>query len=246
MKILIASPTYDGNVRKEYMQSIMALTDYFRQAAIAWEMVMEPATLLHVMRSVMATKALTDKDITHILFVDTDMGFQVSAVKKLIEASKEIIGCAYPYRTIPLHEKIAKPDLTFRQAIAQSVPYAVHFPRGAKTLNIVDGVVEVSGLGTGLMLISKATLQTMVERKCVEAFANGFPYNQWYRQAQYYGFFDYVKVDGAYIGEDYSFCHRWIHGCEGKIYAVVNEEIMHVGPTPIVGRYSDRLRSGKI
>lgn len=246
MKILIASPTYDGNVRKEYMQSIMALTDYLRQAGIAWEMVVEPATLLHVMRSVMASKALTDKDVTHILFVDTDMGFQVSAVKKLIEANKEIIGCAYPYRTIPIHDKITKPDLTFRQAIAQAVPYAVHFPRGTQTLNVVGGIVEVAGVGTGLMLISKAALQTMVDKKCVEAFANGFPYNQWYKPATYYGFFDYVKINGAYIGEDYSFCHRWVNECKEKIYAVVNEEILHMGPVPILGRYSDRLRSGKI
>ena len=82
MKILIASPTYDGSVRKEYMRSVMVLTDFLNQSGVLWEMMVEPSSMLHVMRSVMASKALMDPQITHILFVDTDMGFSASAVKK--------------------------------------------------------------------------------------------------------------------------------------------------------------------
>ncbi|NVO07928.1 MAG: hypothetical protein HXX19_19290 [Rhodoferax sp.] len=246
MKILIASPSYDGAVRKEYMQSVMALTDYFRQAGIAWELMLEPATLLHVMRSVMASKVLIDESFTHLLFVDTDMGFAVSAVQKLIDAKKDVIGCAYPYRTIPLHESIKKDSQTLRQAISEAVPYSIKFPPGTQTLDVKNGLCEVISIGTGLLLISRETLQTLKDAPSVGRFRTGFPYTQWYSGSHYHGFFDHVLVDEAYMSEDYSFCHRWVNECRGKIFAVVDHEIMHVGPVPVLGRYVDRLKSGKL
>jgi len=246
MKILIASPTYDGSVRKEYMRSIMELTDYFNQSGVLWDLMVEPSSMLHVMRSVMASKALMDSQITHILFVDTDMGFSTTAVKKMIEANVDIIGCAYPYRTVPLHETIAKSGVTYRESISQVVPYAVQFPSGRGSFEVIKGVCEVSALGTGLLLISKLALKAMVSKEVVEPFATGFPYNQWYEHNQYYGFFDYLKIDGAYIGEDYSFCKRWTRDCGGKIFAVIDEEVMHIGAMPVIGRYIDKIRSGKL
>lgn len=245
-KILIASPTYDGSVRKEYMHSIFCLTDFFRQAGIAWDILLESATVLHVMRSVMASKALLDEEFTHLLFVDTDMGFNVSAVRKLIEARKDVIGCAYPYRTIPLHEEIARAGETFRKSIGAILPYAVRFAPDTRAVRIEKGICEVQGIGTGLLLIAKEALGTMVEKGCVAKFVTGFPYSQWYRHPEYFGFFDHVKIDGAYLGEDYSFCQRWVTGCGGKVHAVVDEEIMHVGSLPVLGRYEDRLKSGRL
>ena len=246
MKILIASPTYDGSVRKEYMRSVMVLTDFLNQSGVLWEMMVEPSSMLHVMRSVMASKALMDPQITHILFVDTDMGFSATAVKKMIDAKVDIIGCAYPYRTVPLHETIAKSGVTYRESISQVVPYAVQFPNGKGSFEVTNGICEVSALGTGLILISKQALQAMVSKGVAEPFATGFPYSQWYEHNQYYGFFDYLKVDGAYIGEDYSFCKRWTQDCGGKIFAVVDEEVMHIGAMPVIGRYIDKIKSGKL
>ncbi len=244
--ILIASPTYDGSVRKEYMQSIMQLTDYFRQTGIQWDMFLEPATVLHIMRSVMASKALLDENVTHLLFVDTDMGFTVAAVAKLIESGKDVVGCAYPYRTVPLHLPVTGPCDSFRQAISEVVPYAIRFPPGLSSIEVDNGMCEVVSIGTGLLLISTKALQTMVDRGAVERYTTGFPYNQWYSGASYYGFFDHIKIDGSYIGEDYSFCHRWTTACDGKIFANVDSEIMHIGNLPVIGRYIDRLKTGAI
>jgi hypothetical protein len=55
-----------------------------------------------------------------------------------------------------------------------------------------------------------------------------------------------LVVDGQYLGEDYSFCKRWIEVCGGQIYAVVDQEIFHVGPMPVIGRYVDKLKAGKV
>ena len=245
MKILIASPTYDGAVRIEYMKSVMALTDYLSKSGIEWEMLVEPSTLLHVMRSVMASKAMMDGGYTHMLFVDTDMGFPVSAVRKLIAADKEVIGCAYPYRTVPLHEEIPSGPKTFRAAISEVVPYAVRLRAGQKKLDVKGGICEVASIGTGLLLISVVALKKMVAAGAAKTYGCHFPYSQWHKHETYHGFFEHLVVDGQYIGEDYSFCKRWVDDCGGQIYAVIDQEIFHVGPLPVVGRYMDRLRAGK-
>lgn len=246
MKILIASPTYDGAVRVEYMKSVMATTDYLSKAGIEWDLMIEPSTLLHVMRSVMASKALMDGGYTHLLFVDTDMGFPVSAVRKLIDAKAEVIGCAYPYRTVPLHEEIPAGPKTFRAAISEVVPYAVRLRPGQKQLQVSDGICEVGSLGTGLLLISVEALQKMLDAGVVKTYGCHFPYNQWHKHATYHGFFEHLVIDGQYMGEDYSFCKRWTDQCDGRILAVIDQEIFHIGQLPVIGRYVDRIKAGKV
>lgn len=246
MKILIASPTYDGAVRVEYMKSLMALTDYLLKAKIEWDLMVEASTLLHVMRSVMASKVLMDGNYTHLLFVDTDMGFPVSAIRKLIDAKVPVIGCAYPYRTIPLHEEIPNGPKTYRSAISQTVPYAVRLKTGQKKLNVSNGICEVGSLGTGLLLISAEALKKMVDLGAVKTYGCHFPYNQWHRHPKYYGFFEHLVVNDQYMGEDYSFCIRWAEMCGEKLFAVIDQEIMHIGPIPVIGTYLDRIKTGKL
>lgn len=245
MKILIASPTYDGSVRKEYMRSIMAATAWLDAQKIGWEWLIESSTVLSVMRSVMASKALMDGGFSHILFVDTDMGFAVSAVRKLVEADKPMVGCAYPYRTVPLDDAIEGPYPSIRSLISQSAPYAITLPEGVSNLKVSNGLCEAASIGTGLLLISTDGLAEMVRKGSTGSFRTTFPYSQWHHHAEYHGFFHHLTLDGAILGEDYSFCHRWRVDCQGMIHAVVDEEIFHIGPLPVIGRYVDRLKSGK-
>jgi hypothetical protein len=164
-KILIASPTYNGDVRIEYMRSIIDLLARLRGRDTECSLLTEKATILHTMRSVMASEALADASFTHLLFVDTDMGFRPEAVLRLIDRDVPFAGVAYPYRTVPLHEKLPA-DLegtTLRTFTSQLVPYAVTFPPGQKQVQIERGFCKVSTIGTGLMLIRRDVLVRMSE-----------------------------------------------------------------------------------
>lgn len=46
------------------------------------------------------------------------------------------------------------------------------------------------------------------------------------------------------LRENYSFCLNWSKNCNDEIYAVIDEEIIHIGPLSDLGRYGDRLSSG--
>lgn len=245
VKILIAAPSYAGEVCIEFMQSVMTLTAQFNKVGIGWDIVMVRSTLLHVTRSVMATKALVE-GFSHLLFIDTDMSFAISAVSKLLEAETEVIGCAYPYRTIPLHTTVTANGQTLRELISQSVPYAAYLPEGATTVDMRNGICEVQALGTGLMLVRTTALQTMIDKGVVDSYRVGFPNNQWLDHPVYYGFFDHKLENDTYLGEDISFCRRWREECGQKIFAVCDEEIMHIGPMPVIGRFRDKLATGKL
>lgn len=208
-KIIVCSPSYDGAVRVEYMKSILRLIEYFRDSNIKFDLIVEKSTILHEMRSVMASKVLHDRHATHLLFIDTDMGFDVSAVRKMIDSGRDVIGCACPYRTIPLHENVNRPGESLRKTISKKLPYNVGFAPGTTEISIANGICEVDRIGTGLLLISKHALKSMHATTRIEHFKNKFPYNQWYDQEEYVGFFEHMKSDGYLFGEDYSFCMRW-------------------------------------
>ena len=246
MKILIASPSYDGSVRREYMKAVLELTETLRQQGIAWSLLIEPATILHTMRSVMASQALLDADCTHLLFIDTDLAFSSSTIERLISANTDVIGCAYPYRTIPLDQAPASGAASLRQAISSAVPYALRFRAGIQSVAVNNGLCEVAGIGTGLLLIRRQALEKLVQSGTVKTYQTGFPYSQWFQAPTYYGFFDHLEVDGVQLGEDYSFCQRWTHTCGGTITALVDQEVGHIGPVAILGRYTDRLRAGQL
>jgi hypothetical protein len=245
-KILIASPTYDGSVRVEYMRALFQTTDYFNKAGIGWDMVVEPSTVLHIMRSVMATKAVLESDFTHLLFIDTDMGFSASIVQRMVEADKALIAAIYPYRAFPLHEVVEEGGKTLRQLISEKAPYAVRFAPDTTNITIAGGICEVDTIGTGLMLIKTDALRTMIDKAGIEKFANHFPYDQWLKNPFYYAFFDHIIENGMYLGEDYSFCRRWQRHMGEPIHAICDTEIMHVGNLPVIGNFMDKLRTGKL
>lgn len=244
-RILIATPTYDGSVRIEYMRSILATTAHLSAGGVEWALLAEKATMLHAMRSVMATKALVE-GYTHLLFVDADVGFLAGTVQKLLDADKAVVGAVPPYRTLPLHEPVQAAGETLRQVVSRTVPYTARFPEGTERVRIDgQGLAEVEAVGTGLLLIRCDALQAMVDGKLVRAMRNQFPFNQWLQSPTFWDFFEHLVEDGEYFSEDYSFCRRW-HDLGGKVHALVDDEMLHVGPIPIVGRYRDRLESGKL
>lgn len=49
-------------------------------------------------RNVGAEVALDDKEVTHILWIDSDMTFPSDALNRLLAHDKYIVGCAYPKR----------------------------------------------------------------------------------------------------------------------------------------------------
>lgn len=233
--ILIATPTYNGSVWKEYTKSVIELTRELSSKNIEYEIIIEEGTILHVTRNLMASRALLSTN-THLLFIDSDISFDAKAVLAMIDAEKDVIGAIYPRRQLPLTEPIGTASASNDYLInwlPKHYSYVVRNPKEPK-----DGeLIEVESLGAGLLLISKSTLKKLSESgKAIEYAFNGEA--SWYAGDHFYGFFDYLTIEQQIVTEDFSFCERW-RSVDGKIYALVSAEISHFGSCVFRGSFTD-------
>jgi hypothetical protein len=256
MKILIGTPAYGESVTTTYCEAMFWLFDHFRKThpQIDLDHKFVSLALLPHMRNYFASRVLNDQSYTHLLFVDSDMGFAPSLVEHMIALDKPVVGCIYPKRALDLKrlseilKQVDNPQLARMIAqdyVGAGTALGLNGDQSIDQLVIEGPAVRVLHAGTGVMLI---------QRRVFEDIRNAYP-DLWVDQpGAYVGlghkggvlqcFESLVNQDGFYVGEDVSFCHRWREGCGGEIWSVVTETIVHKGPDLFVGRYLTKLEYG--
>lgn len=229
MKLLIATPTYDDRVTTQYMLSVLGLLNTLNVDA-TWTPIR--STLVHVARNVFASQAL-EGDYTHLLFVDSDLEFQPSAVQRMLAFDQPLTACSYPVRDLDPAQFHRASRLIEDPAAALAA--ALEYP-----VKLVEPHVQRHGFWqaehapAGLMLIRRDVLTTLRDR-CPELYRPA-------AGSQYRGLtnvllaFDSVQDDnGVSLGEDVSFCRRW-RTLGGEIWALMDEVVGHAGPWVFRGR----------
>lgn len=101
MRLLIAQPTY-GQVAATCARSMAMLCHrigHAPPAGLDWlGFEQQSSSNLPELRHKLAVNALTVHRATHILWIDSDMGFPEDAFHRLLAHDKEIVGCTYPRR----------------------------------------------------------------------------------------------------------------------------------------------------
>lgn len=93
MKVFVATPTFDGKVCNEYLLSLLRLKE-----ATDFKLCLIPGVhFVDMARDIAAAKFLKT-DCTHLMFIDSDMGFPPDAVNRLIAHDKPVVGGAYRIR----------------------------------------------------------------------------------------------------------------------------------------------------
>ncbi|HLJ64330.1 MAG TPA: hypothetical protein VKT70_09500 [Stellaceae bacterium] len=234
MKIMIGSPSYDGSVRREYMASVIALIEALRARGIEYALNIKAQTLVHVARNLICADFLADRAATHLLFIDVDIGFSPSAIMKLLERSVPVTACACPYRELPLNQVLDGVGQNLGDILSRLYKYNFDPVLEGGKLTIKEGFIGVRSIGTALMLITRDALERMIAGGHAQKYtASEFP-------PHYYGFFDYIFENGREIGEDKSFCARWLKCSGGPIPCLVSEYLSHVGPVDMRGRFWDK------
>lgn len=261
MKILIGTPAAHDTVTTTYCETLFWLFDHFQSnhPHIRFDHRFMSFALLPYIRNYFASRVLNDQSYTHLLFVDSDMGFAPSLIEHMIALDKPVVGCAIPRRELDLDRLFALrdrvPDPRIARLVAQNYVGGGTASRSgngtAKTqdrlplddLTVEGPAIQVRHAGTGVMLIKRTVFEQLKSR---------FP-ELWSEHIQdsYAGLglkggvlqcFDSMPDDkGIYVGEDIAFCRRWVDGCGGEIWSVVTETIVHVGTQKYVGRFVTKL-----
>ena len=258
MKILLATPAHGGMVCLGYHQSILSTHAFFRAEfpGIQFEDRSIVYSVLSISRNILASMVLNDTSFSHLLFVDSDMGFSPSLIAKMIAFQKPVVGCIYPMRKFNydwFHASgfVHKDPMMARMLANDYVGgngalITTAGPKGERQPQLVDGFVKVSYAGTGIMLIQRDVLQAIKDRFPELWVAKP---SEMYRQHGLKGgllqCFDSVQgADGLFPGEDIAFCRRWVEGCGGEIWSCVDEAIMHIGQENFIGHYLLKMVHG--
>lgn len=242
--IMIATPAYGGNVKIQYMESILRTNLALQRRGVSYDFRGHANAEIVAARNFLASVMYERPQYTHLLFVDADMSFHPASVEKLLDAGKPLIGCIYPKKDInfgALAAALTKqpPD----EALASAFRFVVRHGAGARSVQVTQGMCSVLGVGMGLTLIERRVFTEMLAKGKItrsekhDLGPDGL-------QGPLLGFFDRLESADSYLSEDFSFCERWIKLCGGEVFALAAEKISHIGDFTYTASYLDRLKAG--
>lgn len=212
-KIFIATPMYGGVCHGAYMKSMMSL-----MIALAKEGY--EATYNDLYNESLITRArntLTEmflrSDCDYMLFIDSDEGFNVPGVIRMIKEGKDLIGAAVPMKSINW-ERVRKAVKEEKQDLDRYTAYYnvnINDPETIKQLKEhPDQIIKVQHIGTGLLLISRKVFEDLKplvntyksDQKAIGPILKG---------DQIYNFWQTVvdEESNRLLSEDYNFCRLW-------------------------------------
>lgn len=227
--ILICVPAYGQTMYAQTAQSVFSLGQYLTREGIRNSLMWYSGADIEEIRNLFIT-AWYDAypEYSHLLFVDSDMGFPPELVRDMIWFDKPLMGTLYAKRK-------AEPSIVGT------------LPPGHSSKDIAYGFMKSEGLGTGVMMISRDVVKTMLEkipklsRPIQSSLAEASPDMKLTRIIHA---FDKIKNDEYQLSEDMSFCRRWV-AIGGEIWANVAHRISHVGPFDYAIRYQGILEANE-
>lgn len=151
------------------------------------------------------------------------MQFEPELVRDMLQADKQLIGAIYPKKRLPM-------DWVGSALVPPAQPE--------------NGILELEGLGCGVMLIRRDCIENMIEAKAVEINTDltGTALNSLLEPhgvKRIIRAFDKITTpEGRKLSEDFSFCFRH-RKAGGKVYAAIDHMICHLGVYPFTARYGN-------
>ena len=138
--VMIGTPTYNGQLAHQYLTSYVgSFTDCVRRDILIAPEFAVAFSLVQYARNWIVYQFLKNSEFTHLMWVDSDLGWQHNSIGRLVESGKDIIGGSYTTKspTKPIYPFVATGPVDER------------------------GVQEVSSLPGGFVLMSRRAVQAL-------------------------------------------------------------------------------------
>jgi hypothetical protein len=206
-RVHICMPCYGGMLTESCFMSYIKWANTCRQLGIDWTMeTMTNESLISRARNTLTAKFLNNKESTHLMFIDADIGWEPWHLLVMLNRDVDVIGGLYPMKSLP-------------------VKWCVNGFDGAE--EGADGLQEVSKTGTGFMLIKRNVFEKLNAHPATKPFANDIglpvelnPYMKTY--------FDTAVRENRYYSEDWTFCENF-RDLGGKIWVDKRILLKHTG-----------------
>ena len=208
--IVIGTPCYGAVVAQNYFMSMLALGGALAPFGIALSLDLTTHSFLALARNMIVANFL-ESDASHLLFIDSDVGFDPADVLRMIAANVGVCAGVYPVKEIDW-ERVGN-------AARGGVPNdALQFHASRLALNVQPnergqqlpisdaGIIEMRDCTTGFMLIRRDVITRLVE---------AFPETRYTSMPKNGGRVEHALFDSFidpetnyFLTEDYAFCRR--------------------------------------
>lgn len=259
VKLYILTPCFASLCYVNYIQSLMMTVELFRRFNISLKVEFcKNDSLVSRARNNLVAKAMTDKDTTHILFIDNDITWDPVDILKLIMADKDIIGGIYPLKNYDWNKLVKDSANPYNSNIVQSLlkkksesqlagiisdsamiqhnllRYNINYL--GQYLEINNNLAKVKHLATGFMMLQRKMLTNMMKAFPSTKYVDDVSFLKPEENDMAYALFDCGVEDGHYYSEDWLFCDRWTK-MGGDIYVDVSINLTHTGIEDYRGCY---------
>ena len=218
-RVHICMPCYGGMLTESTFMSYIKWSNTCRQLGLDWTMeTMTNESLISRARNTLTAKFLHNKESTHLMFVDADIGWEPWHLLVMLNRDVDVIGGLYPMKSLP-------------------VKWCVNGFDGAE--EGPDQLQEVSKTGTGFMLIKRHVFEKLDAHPAVKPFINDIglpaelnPYMKTY--------FDTAVRENRYYSEDWTFCENW-RDIGGKVWVDKRVLLKHTGTYVFDYQTQDKL-----
>jgi hypothetical protein len=206
-RVHICMPCYGGMLTESTFMSYIKWSNAARQLGLDWTMeTMTNESLISRARNTLTAKFLHNKESTHLMFIDADIGWEPWHLLVMLNRDVDVIGGLYPMKSLP-------------------VKWCVNGFEGAE--EGPEGLQEVSKTGTGFMLIKRHVFEKLNAHPATKPFMNDIglpaelnPYMKTY--------FDTAVRENRYYSEDWTFCENW-RDLGGRVWVDKRVLLRHTG-----------------
>lgn len=185
-KIFLATPAFEGKTNVQYAISLAETTLLLARNHIHVQYQITTSGSLLCAERNRLVEAFMKSDCTHMLCVDSDLGWPPQAVIEMLKKDCEFIAGVYPARK--------ERSFLFRPSLQENDSIFIDKSKG---------LLKMEYIPAGFMLLKRSVIEKMISK---------FPETRFEPKDKNlpsgYALFNTEIMDGEFWGEDYVFCRR--------------------------------------
>jgi hypothetical protein len=242
INLVVATPCFGGQISVVYAASLLQLEKRLKAYRNLNLKVLfkDGDALITRARASLVAQFLDDPAATHLLFIDSDIGFEPEQVLRLIQSGADMCAAVYPIKRLDWDKVRATMAADRPNPAAAALKYVFEVD-DPNAVTEKGGFVKVRYAGTGFLMIRRGALERMCDRYPQLQYRRDHSIDAGISSHHRFALFEcMIGDDGTYLSEDFAFCKRWTD-MGGEIWADLDSKLNHVGPMAFRGDLSSQF-----
>lgn len=164
-RLMVGVPVYRGALFVNFVHSLLRLQDAAARANLLVDVQITDGSTINHSRNLLLAEFL-DSDATHLLYCDSDVGFEPEEVFRMLDHEVECVAGTYWVRSIDLAGLISRPDpITYENeawsVMCRPTGWIISNEEGSPK-ETEAGLVECLSVPAGMLMLSRAAVDRLL------------------------------------------------------------------------------------